>query len=44
MVDIPQTDPYANYCAHKDDIDAAITRVLDSGIYIMGEEVSSFEK
>jgi dTDP-4-amino-4,6-dideoxygalactose transaminase len=44
MVDIPQTDPYANYCAHKDDINVAITRVLDSGRYIMGEEVLSFEK
>lgn len=44
MVGIPQTDPYANYCAHKDDIDVAMTRVLDSGRYIMGEEVSSFEK
>ena len=44
MVDIPQTDPYANYCAHKAAIDGAITRVLDSGRYIMGEEVSSFEK
>ena len=31
MVDIPQTDPYANYCAHKAAIDGAITRVLDSG-------------
>ena len=44
MVNIPQTDPYANYCAHKAAIDGAITRVLDSGRYIMGEEVSSFEK
>ena len=44
MVKIPQTDPYANYCAHKSEIDVAITRVLDSGRYIMGEEVSLFEK
>lgn len=44
MVNIPQTDPYANYCAHKSEIDVAITRVLDSGRYIMGEEVSSFEQ
>ena len=44
MVDILQTNPYANYCAHKSEIDVAITRVLDSGRYIMGEEVSLFEK
>ena len=44
MVDIPQTDPYANYSAHKGAIDTVITRVLDSGRYIMGEEVLSFEK
>ena len=34
MVDIPQTDPYANYCAHKAAIDGAITRELDGRRYL----------
>ncbi len=40
---IPQTDPKANYLAHKAEIDAAISRVLESGWYILGREVASFE-
>ncbi len=40
---IPQTDPKANYLAHKAEIDAAIARVLDSGWYILGQEVEAFE-
>jgi len=32
------------YQTHKTEIDTAITRVLDSGRYILGEEVRSFEK
>lgn len=40
---IPQTDPKANYLAHKAEIDAAIARVLDSGRYILGREVAAFE-
>lgn len=41
---IPQTDPKANYLAHKVEIDAAIARVLDSGWYILGQEVAAFEQ
>ena len=41
---IPQADPKANYLAHKAEIDAAIARVLDSGWYILGQEVSAFER
>jgi len=41
---IPQTDPKANYLAHKAEIDAAIGRVLDSGWYILGQEVAAFEQ
>jgi len=41
---IPQTDPKANYLAHKAEIDAAISRVLDSGWYILGQEVAAFEE
>jgi dTDP-4-amino-4,6-dideoxygalactose transaminase len=44
MMIIPQTDPKANYLAHKTEIDAAIARVLNSGRYILGEEVGAFEK
>jgi dTDP-4-amino-4,6-dideoxygalactose transaminase len=40
---IPSSDPKANYLSHKAEIDAAITRVLDSGWYILGEEVTAFE-
>jgi dTDP-4-amino-4,6-dideoxygalactose transaminase len=41
---IPQTNPKANYLAHKAEIDAAIQRVLDSGWYILGREVEAFER
>ena len=37
-------DPKAGYLAHKDEIDGAIHRVLDSGWYILGQEVAGFEK
>ena len=41
---IPQTDPRANYLAHKDEIDAAIAAVLSGGRYILGEQVATFER
>ena len=41
---IKQVDPKASYLAHQDEIDAAINRCLNSGLYILGEEVESFEK
>jgi dTDP-4-amino-4,6-dideoxygalactose transaminase len=41
---IPQTNPKANYLAHKEAIDAAIARVLDSGWYILGKEIDAFER
>src|SRR2546427_9752796 len=37
-------DPKANYLAHKDEIDKAVHRVLDSGCYILGQEVGAFEQ
>lgn len=37
-------NPKANYLAHKDEINPAIARVLDSGWYILGQEVAAFEK
>jgi dTDP-4-amino-4,6-dideoxygalactose transaminase len=41
---IPQTDPRANYLAHKSEIDAAIAAVLVGGRYILGEQVAAFER
>lgn len=32
------------YLTHKDEIDSAIHRVLDSGLYLQGSEVRSFEE
>src|SRR5215472_16497903 len=43
LVPIPQTDPRAAYLAQKNEIDAAIQRVLDSGWYVLGVEVEQFE-
>ena len=40
---IPQTDPRAGYLAQRATIDAAIARVLEGGIYILGQEVAAFE-
>jgi len=41
---ILQADPRANYLAHKPEIDEAISRVLESGRYILGRETEAFEK
>lgn len=43
-LDIPQTDPGAGYLAHREEIDSAIERVLNSGWYILGREVEAFEQ
>ncbi len=37
-------DPKAGYLAAAAEIDAAIQRVMQSGIYILGEETAAFEK
>ncbi len=37
------SNPQAQYLAHKAEIDAALQRVLDTGRYILGEEVKVFE-
>ncbi|HEY3131659.1 MAG TPA: DegT/DnrJ/EryC1/StrS family aminotransferase [Acidobacteriota bacterium] len=36
-------NPLAQYRAHKDEIDAAVRRVLEKGWYILGDEVQRFE-
>jgi dTDP-4-amino-4,6-dideoxygalactose transaminase len=38
------SNPKAQYLSYKDEINAAISRVLDSGWYILGEEVRAFEE
>ena len=42
-IQIFSSNPKANYLAHKKEIDEAIARVLDSGWYILGQEVAAFE-
>ena len=37
-------NPKAQYLSYRDDINSAIQRVLDSGWYVLGEEVTQFEK
>lgn len=41
---IPQANPRAQYLAHREEIDAAIARVLEAGRYILGEECAAFER
>ncbi len=41
---IPQTSPGASYRAHQTEIDDAVARVMQSGMYILGKEVAAFEK
>src|ERR1051325_8174431 len=43
MMNVAQTDPKANYVAHKKEIDGAIQRVLDGGWFILGRETQAFE-
>ena len=40
---IAQTDPKAEYVALREEIDRAIQGVLNSGMYVLGSEVQSFE-
>src|SRR5260370_7893058 len=40
---VPQTGPRAGYLAQRTAIDAAIARVLNGGVYILGREVKVFE-
>ena len=41
---IPWASPLAQYCAHREQIGSAIARVLESGSYVLGEEVKAFER
>ena len=40
---IVPANPHAGYAAHKEEIDEAVQRVLNSGWYILGQEVKAFE-
>ena len=40
---VPQASPWRQYDAHRRVIDDAIRRVLESGRYILGDEVAAFE-
>jgi dTDP-4-amino-4,6-dideoxygalactose transaminase len=40
---VPAADPKSNYLAHKEEIDRALSRALEGGSYILGNEVSAFE-
>lgn len=44
MFNIPQCSPKANYLARKEEIDAAMAKVLNGGSYVLGQEVAAFEK
>jgi dTDP-4-amino-4,6-dideoxygalactose transaminase len=41
---IPCAAPREQYLAHREEIDAAMHRVLASGSYVLGEEVEAFER
>lgn len=40
---IPNTDLRTGYLRHREEIDDAVRRVLESGWYILGQEVTAFE-
>jgi dTDP-4-amino-4,6-dideoxygalactose transaminase len=42
-ISVPQANPGAGYRAVKAEIDAAVFRALESGWYILGQELRSFE-
>ena len=43
-MNITCANPKAQYASYRNDINSAIQRVLDSGWYVLGEEVTRFEK
>lgn len=43
MPTIKQADPLAAYLAHREEIDAAVARVMESGSYLVGRELERFE-
>ena len=43
-MDVPFLDVRAINARHADELKAAAARVIDSGWYIMGEELAAFER
>ena len=43
QISVPFLDLHSAYVELKSEIDSAISDVLNSGIYILGEEVTAFE-
>jgi len=41
---LPVANPRASYLAHKEEIDSAVRNVVESGWYILGQEVAAFEE
>lgn len=41
---VPQCDPRAGYFAQREEIDAAVMRVLTDGRYVLGPETHAFER
>ena len=41
---IPVLSPLAQYRTHQDAIQVAIAKVLESGAYVLGQEVAAFER
>jgi dTDP-4-amino-4,6-dideoxygalactose transaminase len=41
---IAQMDPKAGYLSHKSEIDSAVQRVLESGIFVLGPETEALER
>ena len=44
MIDVPVADPRAGLLAARDELRDSFERVLESGSYILGEEVEAFER
>lgn len=44
MIIVPQSDPKAGYLAHREEIDKALGETLAGGWYILGRQVSEFER
>ncbi len=43
-MDVPYVDLAAGYRSQKPELDAAVSRVLESGAYVLGEEMHAFER
>src|SRR5215471_993544 len=44
VINVPQASPGAFFTEHREEVAKAVSRVLDSGWYILGTEVETFEE